>query len=131
MTTIIQAIAQSVDARINCIDRNLLPGVGINENKIEELIEQLPFGGGIDYGVEIDYERSNSDRIVINSTYHVMNDDGYYTGLINYRVIITASLLFGIDVNVVGNFSSNMSARGVKEYLIDLYNNALLEKVIK
>jgi hypothetical protein len=58
-----------------------------------------------------------------------MNDDGSYTGIVDYRVIITASLQFGFNVNIVGNFSSNNDAYGVKEYLFDLYDFALREDV--
>lgn len=130
MTTIARAIAQGVTARANCIENDNHCWVSKHENRIDDLLQQLPSGSGIDYGTFLDYERSTQEKIVLYSSYHVMNDDGYYTGIIDYRVIITASLLSGIDINIVGNFSSNSDAYGVKDYLIDLYGDALLRGVL-
>ena len=127
--TIAQELAIRIMARSNCIENGNQSWLNKHEAVIELLIKQLPSGSGIDYGTSVNYSKSKTDKIVLDSAYHVMNDDGYYTGIIDYRVVVTPSLQFGFNVNVIGNFSSNRDAYGLKEYLFDIYLDALNEIV--
>jgi hypothetical protein len=119
---LIPRLAGLVGARLVCLD-NGSDWVERHEAAIEEIVNKLPFGSGIDNGHTLDYDESSSDKIVINSAYHVMDSNGYYRRWINYRVVITASLQFGFEVAVRGAFSRHKDGNDVREYLEDLYAN--------
>lgn len=89
----------------------------------------LPSGSGIDSGCQIDTDKTNADRIVINSSFHVMDEYGGYNGWINFTVTVKASLLFGFDTNIKGNFSSNKSAYGLKDYLYEIFDCDLRHEI--
>ena len=126
MKTLAQALAETVGSRISCINAGDTEWQSNAEYKIENtLIPKLPSGSGINSGNEIDYEKSTGERLVINSAFHTMDEYGGYDGWVNYRVIVTAPLRFGLDINIIGNFSSNKNAYGLKEYLYEIYGYTL------
>jgi hypothetical protein len=128
MKTLAQALAKTVGSRINCINSGNTRWLDNHEYKIENtLMEKLPSGSGIDNGNELDYDKSTGEKLVINSAFHTMDDNGGYDGWVDFRVVVTASLRFGFDTNIIGNFSSNKNAQaqGLKEYLHEIYDYAL------
>lgn len=123
----VQRLAGLIAARLNCIKNKNDNWQDAHEYSIEEIIkEHLPQGSGIDGETAIDYGKSKPDRIVINSSYHVMNENGLYAGWIDYKVIITPSLQFGFELNIVGNFSAKKQL-GLRDYLYQAYEHALSE----
>lgn len=87
-----------------------------------DLIERefLPSGSGIDAGCKVLVEESKEDRLVIQTAFHHMDENGYYDGWTHHKVIVTPSLLFGFDVRVTGR-----NRNGIKEYLGDLFFQVL------
>ena len=124
--TIVQRLAILITARLNCIESKNEIWQGAHEYSIKEILkDRLPSGSGIDGETTIDYAKSKSDRIVIKSSYHVINEVGFYKGgWIDYRVIITPSLQFGFELNIVGNFSAKKQL-GLRDYLYEVYEHAL------
>jgi hypothetical protein len=119
MKTLAQALLKTVDSRINCISAGNTEWLGNHEYKIENtLIPKLPSGSGIDNCNELDYDKSTGKKLVIN-------------GWVDFRVVVTASLRDGFDINIIGNFSSNKNAQaqGLKEYLYEIYEYALRSAV--
>ena len=93
--------------------------------KVDYIIKNyLPHGSGIDSKTEIDFEKSNDDKIVINSEYHCMNENGYYDGWVNFRILIIPCLLFGFKLKIIGNFGKY---KHVKDYLHDLFYDNLTQ----
>lgn len=128
--TVVQRLATLIMARLNCTKSGNINWQDRHESSIETIIkENLPSGSGIDGETTIDYEKSKPDRIVIDSSYHVMDENGMYAGWVDYRVIITPSLQFGFESNIIGNFSGNRDAAGVKDYLYEIYEHALSEVI--
>ena len=126
MKTLAQAIAQTIGSRISCINSGNTEWADNHEYKIENtLMKKLPSGSGIDGDNEPDYDNSTDEKLIINSAFHTMNDNGMYGGCVDFRVIVTASLQHGFNLNIVGNFSSNENAYGLKEYLYEVYSHAL------
>lgn len=78
--------------------------------------EYLPSGSGIDAGCKVLVEESREDRLVIQTAFHHMDENGYYDGWTHHKAIITPSLLYGFDVRITGR-----DKRGIKEYLGDLF----------
>ena len=120
-----QEIASIVMAIENCRKAGNKTWEEKHEAYIREIDKALPSGSGINSGSCVDIDKSKPNRLVINSSYHYMNENGYYDGWIDYRVIITPSLAFDIDLNVIGNFGRHQD---IKEYLIDVYRENLNEE---
>lgn len=115
-------LANLVIARNNCRDR-VDDWFNRHHYRIEELVrEHMPSGSGIDSGVQFDFDRSTGDKLVFNSSFHYMNDNGYYCGWIDFTVTVTPSLSSDFDINIRGKFAK---AYGLKDYLYDVFNNAL------
>jgi hypothetical protein len=81
--------------------------------------EHLPSGSGVDCGVKVDMHASTRGKLVLSVPFHVMTQDGFYDGWRDYHVIVTPAF-DGISVVVKGR-----NAQGIKEYLGDLFHEAL------
>lgn len=77
--------------------------------------EGLPYGSGLDAGVHIDMERSKPDKIVFNTEFHHLNENGYYDGWSTHSLIITPRF-GGYDLKITGK-----NRNGIKEYLYDTF----------
>lgn len=120
-----EAIASAWTARENC-DKSGNDEWFCNwDTKLKKIErELLPNGGGFDCYPEI--ISANDDKIIIHGSFHVMNENGYYDGWIEFSVIVRPSLQFGAYVEV--------KARGMKwprryadmrEYIQEVYAEAL------
>lgn len=130
--TLIQLIASRVDARIRCAVDCERP----NHEHLREWIERhkdaadalcdhyMPSGSGIDNGTKIDWDRSKPERIVFNTSYHHMNDGGYYDGWTDHNVIVMPSLIHGMSIRITGR-DRNL----VKDYLHGCFDYALSQIV--
>lgn len=101
------------------------------ENAVDQLNEYLPSGSGIDCGSKINFCESTRSKIVIDSAYHYMDENGFYSGWFDFVVIATIDFV-GIDVNVKikrGTNSTPLSLSGLNElfsdYLSETYHYAL------
>jgi hypothetical protein len=72
MTTVIQAIANAAnsDHPFQLAMRDHLPKL-------------LPSGSGFDAGCTIDWEKSGKDSVIVQFSYHRLNENGYYDGWID------------------------------------------------
>jgi len=86
--------------------------------------EQMPSGAGIDAGTSLNLDESKPDRLVFNTSYHHMNDVGYYDGWTEHKVIVKPSLAFGITVDITGS-----NRNDIKDYLVDVFRGALTTQV--
>ena len=95
---VIDRIASACDALTRC-------NLGWRRKWIATLqsIERkhLPHGCGIDAGASIDYAESTLDRVVIVSSFHVMNEVGFYTHWVEFTVTITPAFS-GINIDIQG-----------------------------
>ena len=63
--------------------------------------ECLPHGSGFDMGCKIDLERSKQDKIVITTSYHHMDQNGYYAGWTDHTITVRPSFS-GIRIAIGG-----------------------------
>ena len=99
-------------------------------DNIKNAIDMLPHGSGIDGTNTIDFDKSNDSKIIIQSSYHCMDEYGGYDGWIDFSVIITPSLENDFDLYIVGYFSDRHSKYAhVKDYLEDIFQYALDEDI--
>jgi hypothetical protein len=118
-----QELASLVIARQNCNKTGNLIWFERHTEKIKHIIKNyLPSGSGIDSGIEIDLDNSNDQKLIFYSSYHNMNDAGFYDGWSNFKLIVKPSLCFGFILKIVGNFGKYQST---KDYLYDIFNNDL------
>lgn len=115
---VITELAVLIDARNRSIERNNTEWITKHEDRIHEIEKNyLPHGSGIDSGCTIDLDRSTGEKIIINTSFHHMNDAGMYDGWTDHKVIVTPSLIHGIDIHITGR-DRNM----IKDYLYQVFD---------
>jgi hypothetical protein len=125
---IYQALAGHFIAYLNCLEKGNSEWQEKHKEKIEEIVEKyLPHGSGIDNGNSFDFDNSREDKLIINSSYHRMDENGFYDGWIDYQVVIRPSLTAnGINLDVKGRFGKHQD---LKDYLGDIYYEALTAEI--
>lgn len=91
--------------------------------RIEELVDLLPSGSGIDSGTKIDLQESHAEKFVLLADFHHMNDTGFYDGW-TYHVITVTPSFTGINLRISGR-----NRNDIKEYLHQTYHYALTRDV--
>lgn len=121
-----QEMANLILARQNCIKSGNATWEINHENKLLELLNELPHGSGLDYTWQYDFTKSNQDKIVLLMSFHAMDDNGYYDGIIDFKVTITASLTHDINMAITGNFGKHQD---IKDYLYDILHYAFTSDI--
>lgn len=118
-----QKLALLAVARQNCVKSNNAEWQDKHEESIEKIINQyLPSGSGIDSGVKLDLENSNDQKLVFNSSFHAMDENGYYDRWIDFTLTVKPSLSFGFTQDIKGKFGKYQD---IKEYLYDTFRESL------
>jgi hypothetical protein len=116
-------LANTIQARLNCEKTENWDWFSRHEEKIDDMARNhLPSGSGIDSGCTIDMEKSNGDRIVIDSSYHTMSDMGYYGRWIDFTVTVKPDLICDFILTISGRFGRDQD---LKDYLYDIFDMAL------
>lgn len=89
-----------------------------HEIRINEMLELLPHGSGIDEGIKFDWEGSKKDKLIFNFGFHHLNENGYYDGWTNHKLIVIPSFIGGYAMDIKG-INRNM----VKDYLYDVFSD--------
>jgi len=115
-------LALSVDARLNCL---------VKPNQFDEWITRhrrqaqfivdncLPSGSGI----ELDFEKSTGEKLILTTSFHHMNASGYYDGWTSHQITVTSSLRFNLNLHITGRDRND-----IKEYLHECIESALNEQ---
>ena len=119
-----QEIASTVDARLTCIARNNTEWIDNHTDRINDLITLLPHGSGIDGETTINMEASTGEKLLINFSFHHMDEMGGYDGWTDHTLIVTPSLQHDITLRITGTNRNN-----IKEYLYEIFYQALIEVV--
>jgi len=90
------------------------------ECRNKRILALLPSGSGFDSGTRI--ESVSDTKIVFNTAYHHMDDSGFYCGWTEHKVVVTASLLFGISIRISGK-----NKRDIKDYIAECFHQVLTE----
>ena len=93
-------------------------------NKLEELLNKLPTGSGIDAGSTIAFEECKPDKIVFNSAFHVLDSNGYYDGWIEFKVIVRPSFT-GFDLDIKPLQRKTYFNDYLRDYVFDVFCDAL------
>ena len=93
-------------------------------DKLEKLVENnLPSGSGFDSGTEfIENESEWNKKLVFKTSFHHLNENGYYIKWTDHKIIITPRFS-GIDIKVTGQNYNNIKEYISEMFLISLDNN--------
>jgi|SRR5579859_1715082 len=95
-------LASAVQARLNCKRTDNSEWHDKHTDTIEHLVDNfLPHGSGYDSGTKIDLDRSHGEKLVFITSFHHMNDSGYYCGWTEHTVTVTPSFS-GINMRISG-----------------------------
>jgi hypothetical protein len=120
-------LAATIQARENCKQSNNIEWFNKHTDKINSLItNQLPHGSGLDTEWAIDFDKSHGNKITLSTSYHAMDENGYYDGWIDFTVIVLPSLSFDFTIHIRGNFGKYQD---IKDYLYDILNESFSQEI--
>ena len=116
-----EKLARACQARLSCIESMNSEWESIHEDTILDIVKNsFPSGSGFDSGTQFDFQKSNGNKLVFDTSYHFMDENGFYSGWQDYKVIVTPSLQFSFDVKIVGK-----NKNSIKDYMSDIFWEAL------
>lgn len=120
-----EAIAQAFIARENCARSGNAEWYARHEDNLRALCrEYLPSGSGFDNGTGLDFSSSRVNRLVFETSFHHMDENGSYCGWSGHSVILTPDLGLRFDVRVTGR-----NVRGIKDYVAETFTHAFNDDV--
>ena len=121
MKTVVQELAVAFDARERCNKTGNKEWEARWNERIAQLIDTLPQGSGFDTRyAEGDVTMDKRGRLVIQTSFHHMNDGGYYDGWTEHTVTVSPAF-DGIDIKVSGRDRND-----IKNYIAEVFNDALM-----
>lgn len=118
-----QRIANALHASATCEASGNIDWRDKWRNRLDAIERDiLPSGSGFDSGSQIDRDSTNK-RIVIDTAFHHMNENGYYDGWTHHKVIITPCLSHGFELRITGR-----DRNAIKEYIADCFYHVLRQE---
>jgi hypothetical protein len=96
---------------------------------IEVIDTYLPRGSGFDSGCYLDFEKSSTNKLVINCDYHHMTEHGYYDEWSYNKIVITPDLRWEFNMKLVNMKGGKRLKDYDREYFIDTLNYHLNQEV--
>ena len=98
------------------------------EDRLQRMQDVLPSGSGLDHGTEILLgdpgesikRRSTGERLVFETSFHHMNDNGMYVKWTDHLLVVTPSLMFDFEIRVGGRDHND-----IKDYIRETFDQAL------
>lgn len=120
-STLYQRIASSLEAQANCDRSGNAEWRHLHAQTVVNLVRKfMPSGSGFDSGTTLDFDSSDQSRLTFATSFHHMNEHGFYDGWTEHGVVITASLAHGIDMRITGRDRNQ-----IKDYLAETFDVAL------
>jgi hypothetical protein len=123
MKPLYQVIAEHLIARENCIKSGNAEWKARWESAIEGINGMLPSGHGFDAGSKIMLV-SDDNEIAIKTSFHHMDEAGFYDGWTEHMVIVRPSLAFGFTITVTGE-----DRDGICDHIAETFDLVLREEV--
>jgi len=115
----------TLQAYQNCIKTGNKIWEDRHEEKLNQLVKnEMPSGSGIDCGMELDFEKSNPNKLVFNFSYHFMDENGMYDGWIDYKLVVIPDLYNDFYLNIIGR-----NKQEIKDYLYEIFDYALRQEI--
>jgi len=118
-TKLWEKIASALQAAENCRKAGNLEWYEKHRTVIRELCNtQLPRGSGFS-GTNLLFEKSKPTRLVFETSFHHMGENGYYDGWTEHTVIVTPEFGGEVNVRVTGK-----ERDGIKDYIAQCFYDA-------
>lgn len=114
MTTIAATISEKIVAIENCNKSDNVQWLDNHTDALHRILKGAPSGSGFDAGTTLD-DDSFRDKLIFSTSFHHMNDVGYYVGWTEHKVVVTPSFT-GINIKVTGK-----DRNGIKCYIADTF----------
>lgn len=126
--TLYSELSRAIQARANCAElvggHDGVDGEMRNpewfdkhEETIEMLVKQhMPHGSGFDSGTKIDLDASHADKLVFTTSFHHMNDGGFYDGWTEHTVTVVPSLSNGFHMRIGGRNRNDIKEMMYQEF---------------
>lgn len=89
--------------RQNCMEKDNQEWLQRSTETLLRLVkEYMPSGAGFDSGTTIDLDKSNGEKLVFHTSFHHMNDGGYYDGWTEHTVTVKPSLFDKFTLSISG-----------------------------
>lgn len=122
-----QEIANKLQAIENCKESGNHDWQQRHTSEVLALVKaRMPSGAGFDCGTALDMKESTPERLVFNTSYHHMDDNGSYSHWTEHTIVVTASLVFDINLEITG-ITSDLEDNGFGDYIYDAIHYALTE----
>ena len=123
-----QQLHSSFQAMENCLKSGNTEWYNKHEEKIETICRDfMPSGSGFDCGTKFNFELSKvNQKLVFNSSYHHMNENGYYDGWSELTITVKPSFN-GIDIRITGIRRKNSCDN---EYFYDTFYQVLKQEFL-
>lgn len=126
--TVYVEIASALDAMRRCNRDHEKPGfnhlyewIKRHEDRAVTLTrEYMPSGSGFDNGTHIYLRECQNDKLVFMVSFHHMDENGYYDGWTEHKIVVTPSLVHGLNIRITGP-----NRNDIKEYLAEAFRDAL------
>lgn len=116
-----QRIAQIADAYHRSVERGNQEWADKHEETLGKLADDyLPHGPGFDAGTAIDLAKSSVKKVVLTTSYHHMDENGFYAGWTDHTVTVLPNLAFEFDLRISGR-----DRNGWKDYAYEVFYNDL------
>lgn len=120
-----QRIALALAAMENCQKSGNVEWHERHKATIEQIVENnFPSGSGFDSGTQFDFDASNQERLVFNTSFHHMDGNGYYDGWTEHTVTVKPSLAFGTMLKISGR-----NRNEIKDEISEMFDIALNAEV--
>lgn len=118
--TLIQIIAATAQAWRN----TLAPSHKAWHDRHETILraierDLLPSGAGFDAGTTIDLDACKADRVVLHTSFHHMNEAGFYDGWTEHKITLRPTF-DGFDLSISGPDRNE-----IKDYISNVFHNLL------
>ena len=122
--TIVAELAQKLVAYCACVKAGNIQWQYKHDHAIEQIMNDAPSGSGIDAGTQLDWEKSDGNKLVRHTSYHHMNESGMYDGWTEHTITVKAHLYHSITLHIGGR-----NRNDIKGYLHELFDTWLQSEV--
>lgn len=121
MKELYRVLATLVQARENCLKVRNTEWFDRHTERIERLVKNyMPSGGGFDSGTTLNLSASYPNKLVFDTSFHHMDEAGYYSGWTEHTVTVTPDLASGYHLKVSGR-----NRNDIKDYIAECFSHSL------
>jgi hypothetical protein len=125
-------LASTVAARKNCLSASANDSqrewADKHEDTIERLVKQfMPRGSGFDSGTKIDLDRSHASKLVFETAFHHMDENGFYDGWTEHTVTVTPAFVGDFDIRISGQNRNDIKEMMYQDFEYSLHRDCEFE----